>query len=88
MFVDVRGMLSVAQSASIEALFSEINKLPAPQRQKRLEDGARKEGAFKFYGISNAALLDAYYRRFHANDIRSLKLSSGAAAATSWCFAH
>ena len=58
------GMSSVAQSASIEALYSEINKLPAPQRQKRLEDGARKEGAFKFYGISNAALLDAYSRGF------------------------
>ncbi len=41
----------------IEALYSEINKLPPPQRQKRLEDGARKEGGFKFYGISAAALL-------------------------------
>lgn len=46
--------------ASVEALYSEINKLPAAQRQKRLEDGARKEGAFKFYGVSNAALLGAY----------------------------
>ncbi len=51
-------------SASPEALFSEINKLPAAQRQKRLEDGARKEGAFKFYGISNAALLGAYTAGF------------------------
>ena len=58
------GMLSVAHSASIEALYSEINKLPAPQRQKRLEDGARKEGGFKFYGVSNAALLGAYTAGF------------------------
>lgn len=63
------GMISVAHSASIEALYSEINKLPAPQRQKRLEDGARKdgarkEGAFKFYGVSNAALLAAYAAGF------------------------
>ena len=60
----VCALFSAAQSASIEALYSEINKLPAQARQKRLEDGARKEGAFKFYGISNAALLDAYTRGF------------------------
>ena len=46
--------ISVVHAASVEALYNEINKLPAPQRQKRLEDGARKEGAFKFYGVSNA----------------------------------
>lgn len=60
----VCAVFSTAQSASLEALYNEINKLPAQQRQKRLEDGARKEGAFKFYGISNAALLDAYTRGF------------------------
>jgi iron(III) transport system substrate-binding protein len=54
----------VAHSASIEALYNEINKLPPQQRQKRLEDGARREGGFKFYGISAAALLDAYNRGF------------------------
>ena len=37
-------MPSTAQRASVEALYNEINKLPAQQRQKRLEDGARKEG--------------------------------------------
>ena len=57
-------IVSVAESASVEALYNEINKLPAPQRHKRLEDGARREGAFKFYGISNAALLEAYSRGF------------------------
>ena len=36
-------MVSGAQSASVEALYSEIDKLPPPQRQKRLEEGARKE---------------------------------------------
>jgi len=51
---------STAQSASVETLYNEIDKLPPPQRQKRLEDGARKEGAFKFYGVPNAALLSAY----------------------------
>jgi iron(III) transport system substrate-binding protein len=52
------------QAASVEALLSDINKLPAEQRQKRLEDGARREGAFKFYGVSNASLLSAYSNGF------------------------
>jgi iron(III) transport system substrate-binding protein len=60
----VCAMFSAAHAASVEALYSEINNLPAPQRQKRLEDGARKEGAFKFYGVSNAALLGAYTTGF------------------------
>ena len=60
----VCALFSAAQAASVEALYSEINKLPAAQRQKRLEDGARKEGAFKFYGVSNAALLSAYIDGF------------------------
>src|SRR5262245_12623271 len=63
-FVVLCSIASLAQAAAVEALYNEINKLPPPQRQKRLEDGARKEGAFKFYGISNAALLDAYSRGF------------------------
>ena len=58
------GTNSPALSASVDALYNEINKLPAQQRQKRLEDGARKEGAFKFYGVSNAALLGAYTAGF------------------------
>ena len=60
----VCALCSTAQSASVEALYNEIKKLPAPQRQKRLEDGARKEGGFKFYGVSNAALLGAYTAGF------------------------
>lgn len=63
--VVVCALWSSAESAStVEALYSEINELPAAQRQKRLEDGARKEGVFKFYGVSNAALLGAYSNGF------------------------
>jgi len=62
--VFVYATISLAESASIEALYNEIDKLPPQQRQKRLEDGARREGKFKFYGISAAALLDAYTRGF------------------------
>jgi len=32
-------MVSVAQSASVEALLSEINKLPPAERQRQLEEG-------------------------------------------------
>ena len=58
------GVLSEAHAASVEALYSEINKLPAAQRQKRLEEGARKVGALKFYGVSNAELLAVYTNGF------------------------
>jgi iron(III) transport system substrate-binding protein len=56
--------ISIVEAASVEALLSEIDKLPAQQRQKRLEEGARREGSFKFYGVSNAELLSAYTKGF------------------------
>jgi len=40
------GLASALHGASVEALYNEINKLPPQQRQKRLEDGPRREGAF------------------------------------------
>lgn len=55
---------SIAQGASIEALFAEINKLPPSERQKRLEDGARREGALLYYSISAAELAGAYTKGF------------------------
>src|SRR5437870_1090264 len=58
------GFASMAQAASVEALLAEINKLPAAVRQKRLEDGARREGAFTYYSISNAELIGAYIKGF------------------------
>src|SRR5207247_4569161 len=54
------GFASMAQAASVEALLAEINKLPAAARQKRLEEGARREGAFTYYSIFNAELIGAY----------------------------
>jgi hypothetical protein len=54
----------VAYSASSEALYAEINKFPAEARQKRLEEGARREGAFTYYSISNAELVAAYIKGF------------------------
>lgn len=57
-------LVSRAAAASVEALLAEVNKLAPAQRQKRLEDGARREASFKFYGISQAALLTAYSNAF------------------------
>src|SRR5919108_4509661 len=56
--------VSIARAASVEALLSEINKLPAAARQKRLEEGARREGAFTYYSVSNADLIGAYIKGF------------------------
>jgi iron(III) transport system substrate-binding protein len=57
---------SAAQSTSVEALYAEINKLPQAQRQARLEEGARREGAFTYYSISAAELVAAYVKGFTA----------------------
>jgi iron(III) transport system substrate-binding protein len=57
-------MFSTAQCASVESLYNEINKLAPSQRQARLEEGARREGAFVYYSISNADLIGAYVKGF------------------------
>jgi iron(III) transport system substrate-binding protein len=57
-------LLASAQAASVEALLAEINKLPPAERQKRLEDGARKEGSFKYYSISATDLISGYIKGF------------------------
>ena len=53
-----------AQAASVESLLSDINKLPPAERQKRLEEGARREGSFVHYSVSNAELINAYVKAF------------------------
>jgi iron(III) transport system substrate-binding protein len=58
------GLTSLAEGSTVEALLTEINKLAPQERQRRLEEGARREASLKFYGISNAALLSAYSSGF------------------------
>ncbi|HWP57451.1 MAG TPA: extracellular solute-binding protein [Candidatus Acidoferrales bacterium] len=55
---------SLARASSAEAILAEINKLPPEARQKRLEEGARREGALKFYSVSNADLISAHVKAF------------------------
>ena len=57
-------LVSVAETASVEALLADINKLPPAERQKRLEEGARREGSFVHYSVSNAELISAYVKAF------------------------
>src|ERR1700756_271191 len=57
-------LISVAETASVEALLNDINKLSAAERQKRLEEGARREGSFVHYSVSNAELISAYVKAF------------------------
>src|SRR5215470_17049277 len=62
--VFVGSLVSVAKTASVESLLSDINKLPPAERQKRLEEGARREGVFVHYSVSNAELISAYVKTF------------------------
>jgi iron(III) transport system substrate-binding protein len=55
---------AVVHGGSVEATLDEINKLPPPARQKRLEEGARREGAFVQYSVSNAELINALVKGF------------------------
>jgi iron(III) transport system substrate-binding protein len=56
--------LSTIAESSVDELLRQINKLPAQERQKRLEEGARREGAFLHYSVSNAELIGAYVKAF------------------------
>ena len=62
------GLLLVTPSqlyaASVEPLYSEIGKLAPEARQKRLEEGARREGALTYYSISQTDLIAAYIKGF------------------------
>ncbi len=51
------GDARAAAVKSVEQTLAEINKLAPAERQKRLEEGARKEGAVQFYSNENIDLL-------------------------------
>jgi len=46
-----------APAKTVEETLSEINKLPPGERQRRLEEGAKREGALQFYSNENLDLL-------------------------------
>ncbi|HEY2990420.1 MAG TPA: extracellular solute-binding protein [Candidatus Binatia bacterium] len=53
-----------AFAASAEELLAEINKLPASERQKRLEEGAKKEGSLTVYSNQGIETIRAYSAGF------------------------
>lgn len=55
---------SSLEAASLDGLFSEINRLPPVERQKRLEEGAKKEGSVKLFTITYVTLIQAYLDAF------------------------
>ena len=48
LFAAVLGKPGFAAESSVEELYAKLAKLPADQRAKQLEDGARKEGSLNF----------------------------------------
>jgi len=56
--------LGSASAASVEELFSTINKLPPKERQKRLEEGARKEGRLVVYSNQGIETIQEYTAGF------------------------
>jgi iron(III) transport system substrate-binding protein len=53
-----------ARSATVEEALAAINKLPANERQKRLEEGAKKEGSVTVYSNTGLETIRAYQDGF------------------------
>ena len=54
----------LAPAANIEKLLAEINKLPAKDRQQRLEKGAKKEGKLIVYSNTGITTTQSYAKGF------------------------
>jgi iron(III) transport system substrate-binding protein len=64
LFVVVAFSSSFALGKTVEELLADINRLTPAERQKRLEEGARREAAVKFYSNENIDLLKGYTDAF------------------------
>jgi iron(III) transport system substrate-binding protein len=53
-----------AESGNVEELLAGINKLPAKERQRRLEDGAKKEGNLVVYSNHGLETIQEYSNAF------------------------
>lgn len=56
--------ISPAQAATAEEILAAINKLPANERQRRLEDGAKKEGNLVVYSNQGLETIQEYSHAF------------------------
>jgi iron(III) transport system substrate-binding protein len=57
-------VVAVAQSATVEETFAAINKLSAKERQRRLEEGAKKEGNLVVYSNHGLETIQEYSNAF------------------------
>ena len=55
---------ALAQAATVEEILAGINKLPSSERQKRLEDGAKKEGGLMVYSNQGLETIQEYANAF------------------------
>jgi iron(III) transport system substrate-binding protein len=55
---------AVRQPTAVEKLYAELNALPAAERQKRIEDGAKKEGKLNFIHTWRGSLARNHLRLF------------------------
>src|SRR5918996_3117700 len=60
----VTGVSSSAQSATVEEVLAGVNKLAGNERQKRLEEGAKKEGNLTVYSNTGLESIRAYQEGF------------------------
>jgi len=58
------GSSAPTQTATVEELFAAINKVPAKERQSRLEAGAKKEGRLTVYSNQGLETIQAYAAGF------------------------
>jgi len=57
-------LISVAEGASVDGLLAGINKLPAKERQRRLEEGAKKDGKLVVYSNQGLETIQEYSNAF------------------------
>jgi iron(III) transport system substrate-binding protein len=55
---------ALAESATVEEVLAGINKLPSGERQKRLEEGAKKEGSLMVYSNQGLETIQEYANAF------------------------
>ena len=65
-FISLLPLPSSSRGKTVEEILTEINKLPPSERQKRLEEGARKERSLKFASNESVDSIQVLHNAFAA----------------------
>jgi len=65
-FSAILSLPSFSRGKTVEEILTEVNKLPPSERQKRLEEGARKEGSLKFASNESMDSIQVLHNAFTA----------------------